>query len=371
VFAPKVARAQTKAAESPTGKPASQHSTLVMRPFGSRVVELPLFLQRSIGNQATLRLLSQRGFSSTGEEAAGDHKQEAGPASLTARGATPGVSWDFSKIPIFSPERANRPQTLKPRHSEEVSKVARNPDESSPTPVPAAVHLDAPAFKEQEANSSSSIQVTSPFAGSPPTFENIGFAALCQSPLIALAGQISVPPARANGDLTVGFMQTLVDSTGPTGRYFDDNDAPYMSGFQPYATLPIRDADPSGVFYGPEAQHDVDSITISVSMKDRPQAALLWTTPDGNGKLQQIVGEDQFVTWLATKSDSTGKIEPLRYIRWSVDWFAAVDRSEQSGTPFGVGKITEAGGGQGPMAPIRSGPVANDSHLPTEWKPWK
>lgn len=41
----------------------------------------------------------------------GPHEQEADPASLTARGATPGVSWDFSKIPIFASNRADRLQT--------------------------------------------------------------------------------------------------------------------------------------------------------------------------------------------------------------------------------------------------------------------
>jgi hypothetical protein len=59
-------------------------------------VEQTLFLQRSIGNQAVLRLMAQRGSSPTGEEASADD----------ARGA----SWDFSKIPLFPPDRANRPQ---------------------------------------------------------------------------------------------------------------------------------------------------------------------------------------------------------------------------------------------------------------------
>jgi hypothetical protein len=147
-----------------------------------------------------------------------------------------------------------------------------------------------------------------------------------------------------------------------------------MSAFQPYESFPLRDADPDAdpgeVFYGPEAKKVVDSPTASVSMSDQPQAALPWTTPDGKGRLQQIVGEQQFVAWLATKRDSTGEIMPLRYISWSVNWFAAVDQSAPSGTPFAVGMITGAGGGAGPMAPIRSGAVANASILPMKWESW-
>jgi outer membrane protein OmpA-like peptidoglycan-associated protein len=62
-------------------------------------------LQRSIGNQAT-----QSSRSLTGTEPHGHNEQEADPASLTARGATLGLSWNFSKIPIFAPDWANRPQ---------------------------------------------------------------------------------------------------------------------------------------------------------------------------------------------------------------------------------------------------------------------
>lgn len=66
-------------------------------------------LQRGIGNQATLRLLAQRAASLTGNEPSGDHKREVTPESMTALEA-PRVSWDFSKIPLFPPDRANRPQ---------------------------------------------------------------------------------------------------------------------------------------------------------------------------------------------------------------------------------------------------------------------
>jgi hypothetical protein len=115
----------------------------------------------------------------------------------------------------------------------------------------------------------------------------------------------------ANGDLTVGFMQALVGCSGPKRRYWDANDEPYMTAFAPYATLPLRDANPGGVFYGPEAQQVVDSPTVTVSMSDQPRTSLPWTTPDGKGTLQQIIGERRFVTWLVVKRDSTGTLDPL------------------------------------------------------------
>jgi hypothetical protein len=110
MFAPPVAKAQTKATASSTSKLASQRSTLVARPFGGGVVEQALMLQRNIGNQATLRLLSQRARNLTGNEPHRHNEQQADPASLTVRGAAPGVSWDFSKIPIFPTDRESRSQ---------------------------------------------------------------------------------------------------------------------------------------------------------------------------------------------------------------------------------------------------------------------
>src|SRR4051794_34152522 len=108
MFAPKVAKPQTKAAESPTGKVAPQRSMRGRHRFGQDPVVQSLLLQRTIGNQAMLRLLSQRTSSLTESRSDGhDHEQAADPANSTARGATPGVAWDFSKIPLFAPDRAN------------------------------------------------------------------------------------------------------------------------------------------------------------------------------------------------------------------------------------------------------------------------
>jgi hypothetical protein len=70
-------------------------------------------VQRTIGNQAMLQLLSQQTSSQTGKEVGSDHGQGALPENMTAREAPRGVSWDFSKIPLFPPDRANRSLTQK------------------------------------------------------------------------------------------------------------------------------------------------------------------------------------------------------------------------------------------------------------------
>src|SRR5215471_12795860 len=105
MFAPKVARAQTKASTSSINGLGRQRSTLIARPFGGGAVEKARMLQRSIGNQATLRLLPQRAWGTAGKQIGSDPEQKADPANPTAQGAIPGVSRDFGKIPLFPPDR--------------------------------------------------------------------------------------------------------------------------------------------------------------------------------------------------------------------------------------------------------------------------
>ena len=83
MFAPKVAKPQTKAAEVPTSRLATGHR-------GYDPVEQALFLQRSIGNQATLRLLAQR---------ASRAEQEVAPENTTAREAPDRVADQVLRMP--------------------------------------------------------------------------------------------------------------------------------------------------------------------------------------------------------------------------------------------------------------------------------
>jgi uncharacterized protein DUF4157 len=114
MFAPPVAKAQTKASESSTSKLASQGSTLIGRPFGNGPVERADMLQRSVGNQTARRIFSQRARSVTANGPLGHDAHDADPASLAVRNAPRGLSWDFSKISIFSPDRAIQPQAPSP-----------------------------------------------------------------------------------------------------------------------------------------------------------------------------------------------------------------------------------------------------------------
>jgi hypothetical protein len=70
--------------------------------------------QWGIGDQATLRPSAQPAASLTGNEPSGVRKREFNPESVTAPEAMRGVSWDFSKVPLFPPDRANRPQPSLP-----------------------------------------------------------------------------------------------------------------------------------------------------------------------------------------------------------------------------------------------------------------
>src|SRR4051795_12572118 len=92
MFASKVAKPQTKAAASSKNSLALMRSGPVAHRTGYTAVELQ-FLQRAIGNQATLRLLAQRAAGLTAKDPDGDHKQGATPESITDRDAPRGVSW--------------------------------------------------------------------------------------------------------------------------------------------------------------------------------------------------------------------------------------------------------------------------------------
>jgi Domain of unknown function (DUF4157) len=97
VFAPKIAKPQTKATDGLISRLMPHRSTLAGHRLGRDPAEQALFFQRTIGNQTTLRLLTQQGFAPTGEPVGGDRPH-----------------MNFSKIPLFPPDRASRPQVSSP-----------------------------------------------------------------------------------------------------------------------------------------------------------------------------------------------------------------------------------------------------------------
>jgi hypothetical protein len=112
VFAPKVAKPQTKAAASSASSLLRQRSTILAHRHGP--VEQALLLQRAIGNQATLRLLAKRAGGQNDNEPGGDQEQKAHQERMTSREAPRRVAWGFSMVPLFPPDRANRLQTPSP-----------------------------------------------------------------------------------------------------------------------------------------------------------------------------------------------------------------------------------------------------------------
>ena len=121
MFAPPVVKAQTKAPAIAIRRQAPTPSMLLARPFGGGAADQLGMHERSIGNRATLRPLAQRAKDFAGNEPDGDNEQYADPANSTARGAMSGVSWNFSRISIFPPGRANEPEapvspTAMPQH---------------------------------------------------------------------------------------------------------------------------------------------------------------------------------------------------------------------------------------------------------------
>lgn len=106
MFAPKIAKPQTKTAADLSSLVRPRWTLAAQR---HSPAEQALFLQRTIGNQATLRLLSPLARSLTENEPHGHNEQKADLASA----APPGVPWDFSKIPLFPSDRAHSAPQLR------------------------------------------------------------------------------------------------------------------------------------------------------------------------------------------------------------------------------------------------------------------
>src|SRR6266513_54611 len=104
MFAPKVAEPQTKATASSTSNLAQQRSTLVAR---RPAVQEALLLQRTIGNQAPLRLPAQRASNLIGNEPGGGDEQEAAPENMTKSAA---ASQSVQQVPELEHGRKTAPR---------------------------------------------------------------------------------------------------------------------------------------------------------------------------------------------------------------------------------------------------------------------
>lgn len=100
MFAPKVSKPRTKAAENPTSKLVAQRSAFIGHRLGHDPVEQALLFQRTIGNQATMRLIAPQVSRSVRNGPDGDPKLEVATENTT----------DFSKIPVSAADRADQAQ---------------------------------------------------------------------------------------------------------------------------------------------------------------------------------------------------------------------------------------------------------------------
>ncbi len=102
MFAPPFAEPKAKAV-APSKNTSPLHRAA---PFGHRRddggAEFLHMLQRPIGSEAVPRLLRRQGLT---ENKHGDLGQDIGPESVSAEPGSRGLAWDFSKIPLFPPER--------------------------------------------------------------------------------------------------------------------------------------------------------------------------------------------------------------------------------------------------------------------------
>jgi hypothetical protein len=105
MFAPKVAKPEAKAAESPSNL-TNQRWTPSARAFSSGTFDRPHMVLPSIGNQAAPPLLSQHGFSCRGKETELDHERQAEPT--IDQKAPRGLDWSLSRISIFPPDASFR-----------------------------------------------------------------------------------------------------------------------------------------------------------------------------------------------------------------------------------------------------------------------
>lgn len=115
MFAPKVAKPQTKAAESSTSKLAPHCSALAGHRLSHDLVEDVLSLQHTIRDQATLRPLQQQASKPAVSVPGTHYEQEVTMETMKFHEAPSSASWNFSKIPLSPPERARRAQPLSVR----------------------------------------------------------------------------------------------------------------------------------------------------------------------------------------------------------------------------------------------------------------
>ena len=124
MFAPRVARPQTKASEGSTSGLTPQRPTNVDHALDHGPVEQAPFLQGEIVNHARARLLARRDSALPGNgRNRGKEREGVGGEDASAETAPRGVWWDFSKVSLFHLNE----QTEFSRHSHPLKRLYAEP----------------------------------------------------------------------------------------------------------------------------------------------------------------------------------------------------------------------------------------------------
>jgi hypothetical protein len=138
---------------------APRCSALVGHRLGPDPIEQALFLQRAVGNQATLRVLARQGSNLTGSGPRRRNEPEADPKRLTAPGTTPSVSklvvrqvhdpgkheFDPYQVEANALETATDAGTISPGGDESVADAGSTDEQPiwhSTSPVPVDILAD-------------------------------------------------------------------------------------------------------------------------------------------------------------------------------------------------------------------------------------
>ncbi len=328
--------------------PANKRPQLMPWQPGLGAADRVLMLQRTIGNQATLRLLSQRPSTLTGNEPGKHCEQEADPtAMIQQRGGTAApLSVQRQDDPGAVPTPATSP----------------SPVPSVPVPQPGAQRADAgskPLLYGLLSHSIDGPLTFAPWAFGDKQEPGIGIYAPKMSATSTVIADTSVPVA----EYEIGFVQALTAS-GMDLTYSDSGGRAVQTMHIGIKSLPIRDSAAGSKPWS--KQQDVKALSDKdgyiVNMEDRPRNMAPWRTPDHQGSLTSGKGADDFCTWLAVRHKPSGRMYYLSWGTWSVDWGCSFDPVKQTGKSTGAGgKVVASGDGQGKFKPLTGDPIANES----------
>jgi hypothetical protein len=202
------------------------------------------------------------------------------------------------------------------------------------------------------------------------TFTEYPNAVVARSPALNLTGTVDIAPgdpANQNTGVKIGFVQTLVESSG-TAKYEAFNGKEERAQLA-LAPQPIRDGTKGQTpWYEQSDAVSWDGTAVAgltTTLYDRPQTPFPRYGKDDNQEIYGIEGKDKFKTWLIAWKDNKAK-----YLYWYT-WTVNFSGTKTGGAWTAAGASTNTGSGSGtgdkPGKAELDDPVANDS-LSWRWR---